>query len=73
MSEHANEIRKLADIAADRELPADLRTKSIEQLGNIGTHEALLVLLELAANQELAPEERDAALQEAREIIRSGH
>lgn len=73
MSEHANEIRKLADIAADRELPADLRIKSTEQLGNIGTHEALLALLELAANQELAPEERDAALQEAREIIRSGH
>ena len=73
MSERPNEINKLAGIAADRELPADLRTKAMEQLGNIGTHDSLLALLELAANQELATEERDFALQEAREIIRAGH
>jgi len=72
MAERPGEIKKLADIAADRELPADLRTKAMEQLGNIGSHETLLVLLELAAKQELAAEERDFALQEAREIIRSG-
>ena len=73
MSERANEVQKLADIAADRELPADLRTKATEQLGNIGTHEALLALLNIIANQDLASEEREAALQEAREIIRAGH
>lgn len=73
MSERPGEINKLADIAADRDLPADLRTKAIEQLGNIGTHEALLALLELAANQELATEERESALQQAREIIRASH
>ena len=73
MAERLNEIKKLADIATDRELPAELRTKAIEQLGNIGGHEALLALLELAAKQELAVEERELALEEAREIIRSGH
>ena len=73
MSERPNEIRKLTNIAIDRELPADLRMKAIEQLGNIGSHEALLALLELAANQDLVPEERDFALQEAREIVKSGH
>ncbi len=73
MSERLNEIKKLADISADRELSADLRKKATEQLGNIGTHESLLALLELAANQELAAEEREFALQGAREIIRSGH
>ena len=73
MSERPSEIQKLANIAADRELPADLRTKAMEQLGNIGTHDTLLILLELAANTELATEERDFALQEAREIIKSGH
>jgi len=73
MSERPNEIKKLADIAADRDLPSDLRTKAIEQLGSIGNHEALLALLELAANQALVAEERDIALQEAREIIMSGH
>lgn len=73
MSERLNEIKKLTDIAADRELPPDLRTKAIEQLGSIGTHEALLALLELAAKQESVAEERDFALKEAREIIMSGH
>ncbi len=73
MSERPNEIKKLINIAADRELPPDLRTKATEQLGSIGSHEALLALLELAANQEVVAEERDFALQEAREIIMSGH
>ena len=73
MSERSNEMKKLAAIAADMDLPADLRTKAIEQLGNIGTHESLLALLDLVANQGLAVEERDFALQQAREIIRSGH
>jgi len=73
MSEYPTEIRKLVDIAADRELPPDLRTKATEQLGSIGSHEALLALLDLAANQGLVAEERDFALQEAREIIMSGH
>ena len=73
MSEHPNEIKKLANIAADRDLPPDLRTKAIEQLGSLGTHEALLALLDLVANQGLVAEERDFALQEAREIIMSGH
>ncbi len=73
MSEHPSELNKLSAIAADRELPAELRTKAIEQLGNIGSHEALLALLELAANQELAVEERDLALQEARDTIMAGH
>jgi len=73
MTEHLNEIKKLAGIAADRELPGEIRTKAMEQLGNIGSHESLLALLELAANEELAVEEREFAIQEAREIIRSGH
>ena len=72
MSERPHEVKKLADIASDRELPADLRIKAIEQLGNIGSHESLLALLELAANQDLVAEERDFALQEAREIVKSG-
>ena len=72
MSERLNEIKKLANIAADRELPAVLRTHAIEQLGNIGTHESLLALLDLAANEEVIAEERDIALKEAREIIMSG-
>jgi len=73
MSERPVEVKKLTDIAADRDLPPDLRTKAIEQLGSIGSRESLLSLLDLAANEGLVAEERDLALQEAREIIMSGH
>ena len=72
MAEQANELKKLATIATDLGLSAPLRTKSIELIGNIGTHDALLVLLDLAANKELIKEERGLALKYAREIIKSG-
>ena len=72
MAEQSNELKKLATIAADLGLSAALRIKSIELIGSIGTHDALLILLDLAANRELIKEERDVALQHAREIIKSG-
>lgn len=70
MSEKPDELKKLAAIAADMQLPAALRTKAIEQLGNIATHESLLVLLTLAANEGLIVKERDLALKHAREVIK---
>ena len=73
MAEQANELKKLAAIANDLGLSAPLRTKSIELIGNIGTHDALLVLLDLAGSKELIKEERDLAIRHAREIIKSGH
>ena len=72
MAEQSNELKKLASIATDLGLSAALRIKSIELIGGIGTHDALLILLDLAANRELIKEERDIALQHAREIIKSG-
>ncbi len=72
MAEQSNELKKLVVIAADLGLSAVLRTKSIELIGNIGTHDALLSLLELAGNKELVKEERGFALKFAREIIKSG-
>ena len=72
MAEQPNELKKLAAIATDLGLSAALRTKSIELIGNIGTHDALLVLLDLAANKELVKEERDLALKHASEIVKSG-
>ncbi len=71
MAERPEELKKLAAIATDLELSAELRIKAMEMLGNIGTHEALLALLELAANEELIRDERDFALKQAREIIKS--
>jgi len=69
----SDELKKLADIAADLGLLVDLRTKATELLGNIGTHEALLALLELAGNDKLPVKERELALKKAGEIIKSGH
>ncbi len=73
MAEQANELKKLTTIAADLGLSAALRIQSIELIGSIGTHDALLALLDLAANGDLIKEERDLALQHASEIIKSGH
>ncbi len=73
MAEKPDELKKLAAIATDLDLYSDLRMKAIERLGSVGTHEALLALLELAANEALIKKERELALKQAREIIKSGH
>jgi hypothetical protein len=70
MSERPDELKKLSEIAADMKLPVDLRRKAIEQLGVISTHDALLALLDVAANENLVVKERDLALKQAREVIK---
>ena len=72
MSEQPDELKKLVAIAVDLGLSAEMRTKAVQLMGNMGTHEALLALLDLAANDKLFREERELALKEAREIIRAG-
>jgi len=72
MPDQPNELRKLAAVATDLGLSSELRTKAIELIGNIGTHEALLALLELVANEKLTRGEKELALKQAREIIKSG-
>jgi len=69
-SEKSEELRELAYIAANMKLPANLRTDAIKQLGNIATYEALLVLLNIAANEGLITKERDLALKQAREVLK---
>ncbi len=70
MSERPDELKRLAEIAADMKLPADLRRKAIEQVGAISTHQALLALLDIAANENLINKDRDLALKLAREVIK---
>jgi len=72
MATQTDELKKLITIASDLKLAAELRTKAIELVGNIGTHDALLALLEIAANEKLVPKERDLALKYAREVIKAG-
>ena len=72
MSEQVtNELKKLSSIAVDMDLSSNLRTNAIKSMGNIGTHEALLALLELVANEKLNPNERELALKQAQKIIKS--
>jgi hypothetical protein len=53
MADKADEVKKLVGIATDLELTAEMRIKAIESIGNIGTHEALLALLNMAGNEAL--------------------
>jgi hypothetical protein len=68
-----DELKKLATIATDLQLAGKLRTQAIDLLGEMATHESLLVLLNLAANDKLNIDERDHALKRAREIIKKGY
>ena len=72
MPERLDELKKLVAIATDMQLSAELRIKTIELIGNMGSHEALLALLELAGNDKLIKKERELALKYAREVIRAG-
>jgi len=67
-----DELRKLASIATDMQLDGKMRNEAVKQLGDIASHESLLVLLNLAANDKLNVEERDLALKKARDIIKKG-
>ena len=73
MSEQPDELKKLTAIATDMQLAPKLRNNAIDLIRDIGTHQALLALLELAANENLNVSERDLALKKAREIVKSGH
>ena len=68
----ADELKKLANIASDMDMSSKLRSQAIDRLGEMGDHEALLVLLNLAANDKMGIDERDLALKRAREIVRKG-
>ena len=72
MAEQPNELKKLVTIATDLGLSAELRIKAVQLVGSIGTHGALLALLDIAANEKLVFEERDLALKQARELIKAG-
>jgi hypothetical protein len=70
MAEQSADLKKLIGIASDLELPSELRAKTIKSIGNMGTHEALLSLLGLVANEKLTKGEREFALKQAERIIK---
>ena len=68
----ADELEKLAGIATDMQIDGKMRVQAINIIGEMETHEALLVLLQLAANDKMNVSERDLALKKAREIVKKG-
>lgn len=71
MAERPEELKKLVAVVTDLGLSIELRIKATELVGNIGTHEALLALLDVAGNEHLTTGERQLALKHAREIVKS--
>jgi hypothetical protein len=68
----SDELKKLASIATDMQLANKLRIQAITQLGLMASHESLLVLLNLAANDKLNIDERELALKKAHDIVKKG-
>ena len=66
-------IKKLAATAFDLAFPEKVRIEAISSLGDVGTYEALLVLLELAANDRLTRKERLHVLKQAHNIVKAGY
>jgi hypothetical protein len=71
-SDKIDELKKMAAIATDLQLDGKMRVQAINLLGDMGSHESLLVLLNLVANDKLNIDERDLALKRSREIVRKG-
>ena len=67
----SEEVEKLKLIATNKSTYYWERMKASETLGDIGTKEASLALLEIASDETLYYWERELALSKAREIIRS--
>ncbi len=71
MAEQPDDLKKLVAVATDLGLSAELRAKAIKLIGNVNSHDALLSLLDLAANERLTKGERELAIKHARDIIKS--
>jgi hypothetical protein len=67
-----DELKKMANIATDLQLSEKMRVQAINVLGDMASHDSLVVLLNLAANDKLNISERDLAIKRAREIIKKG-
>ena len=73
MAEQPEELKKLVAVATDMVMAAKLRDNAVKLIGDIGTHEALLALLDLAANENLTKDERELALKRAMKLVKSGN
>jgi len=67
----SEEVSKLKVIATNKNLLPSERIEAADTLAVLGDRDALLALLDIAADEGLLPSERGFALSKAREVIRS--
>ena len=72
MAAENERLQKLTGIATDLKIAGELRARAVIQLGRIGTHTALVALLDMVANEALTWEERMLALKQAEKTLKSG-
>jgi HEAT repeat protein len=70
MAEDTDQLQKLISIASDKEISRELRSRAIIQLGSIGSHAALVALLNLVADETAIWEERMLALRQAEKTLK---
>ena len=72
MPDISEEVERLKTIATNKELYSYEREEATRALGDIGSKEAALALLDIANDIELNYWERELALSKAREILSAG-
>ena len=72
MPDISGEVEKLKTIATNKQIYSFEREEAVRALGDIGSKEAALVLLDIANDRELYSFERVLALSKAREILSAG-
>lgn len=70
--ERSEELRDLVAAATNLNFPGKLRTDATESIGRMGTHEALLALLDMAGNDQLPKKERELIIKLASNLIKAG-
>lgn len=69
MTEISEEVEKLKTLATNKQLHYWEREEAIRALGDIGSREVALALLDIANDRELFYWERELALSKARQIL----
>ena len=68
---YSPELKKLMNIAQDASLSAVMRSQAIADIARLGSRQAFLALLDIAADKSADYEIRDQSLVSAREIIKT--
>lgn len=70
--ERSDELKDLVAAATNLNFPMKLRTNATESIAAMGTHEALLALLEMAGNDQLSKKERELVIKYCSNLVKAG-